>query len=174
MIFMLVALIVLLAAIGAAVWLGIDARRRRAPEPLVGAIDLFCGLVTVGLMALHLAAVVGRAISGKGFGGQARFAYDFRFYSLLLLAAVIIIPGLVFVVHARRLTDGDAKAWKRALWASGALLFINVPLVPIQAFALDPALLATINLVSLWAGRKQSGSGFASESEGDHLRRRHA
>jgi hypothetical protein len=174
MIFMIVALIFSLAAIGAAVWLVADARRRRAPEPLVGAIDLFCGLVTLGLMALHLAAVVGRAIAGKGFGGEARFTYDFRFYSLLLLAVVIIIPGLVFVMHARRLTEGDATAWRRALWASGALLLINVPLVHIQAFALEPALLATINLVSLWAGRKQYGCLFASESEGDHLRRRHA
>ena len=173
MIFMLAALLFVLAAIGAAVWLAIIARRRRAPEPIVGAIDLFCGLVTLALMSLHLAAVVGRAISGKGFG-QARFAYDFRFYSLLLMAVVIIIPGLVFVTHARRLTDGDARAWKRALWASGALLLINVPLVPIQAFALDPALLATINLVSLWAGRKQYGRSLASDSEGDHLGRRHA
>lgn len=155
MIFMLVALIVFLAAIGAAVWLATDARRRRAPEPSVGAIDLFCGLVTLGLMALHLTAVIGRAIAGKGFGGAAAFAYDFRFYSLLLMAVVIIIPGFVFVMHARRLTNGDRTAWKRALWASGALLLINVPLVPIQAFALSPALLATINLVSLWAGRKQ-------------------
>ena len=174
MIFMLLALILLLAAIGAAVWLATDARRHRAPEPLVGAIALFCGLCTLGLMALHLTAVVGRAISGKGFGGEARFTYDFRFYSLLLLAVVIIIPGLVFVMHARRLTDSDATAWKRVLWASGALLLINVPLVPIQAFALDPALLATINLVSLWAGRKQYGSSFASKSEGDPLGRRHA
>jgi hypothetical protein len=174
MIFMLVALIVLLAAIGAAVWLVTDARRRRAPEPFVGAIALFGGLHTLGLMALHLTAVIGRAISGKGFGGEALFTYDFRFYSLLLLAVVIIIPGLVFVMDARRLTVGDARAWKRALWASGALLLINVPLVPIQAFALAPALVATINLVSLWAGRKQYGSRFASESEGDHLRRRHA
>jgi hypothetical protein len=101
---MIAALVVLLAAIGAAVWLVADARRRRAPAPRVGGIDLFCGLLTLGLMALHLAAVVGRAISGKGFGGQAYFAYDFRFYSLLLLGVVIIIPGLVFVMHARRLT----------------------------------------------------------------------
>jgi hypothetical protein len=164
MIFMLIALIVLLAAIGAAVWLVTDARRRRAPEPVVGAIDLFCGLVTLGLMALHLVAVVGRAISGRGFGGQARFAYDFRFYSLILMAVVIIIPGLVFVMHARRLTDGDATAWKRALWAGGALLLINVPLVHIQAFALNPALLATINLVSLWASRKQFKAASTSEA----------
>ena len=113
-------------------------------------------------MALHLAPVVGRAISGKGFGCEAYFTYDFRFYSLLLLAVVIIIPGLVFVMHARRLTDGDATAWNRTLWACGALLLINVPLVPIQAFALDPALLATITLVSLWADRKQFGVAHAA------------
>jgi hypothetical protein len=61
----------------------------------------------------------------------------------------------VFVAHERRLREGDAEAWKAALWASGVLLPINIPLVQIQAFALDPVLLATINLVSLWAGREQ-------------------
>ena len=154
---MIGALLALLTAIGAAVWLVADARRRLAPAPRVGGIDLFCGLLMLGLMALHLAAVVGQAISGKGFGGEAYFAYDFRFYSLLLLAAVIIIPGLVFVLHARRLTEGDATAWNRTLWACIALLLINVPLVPIQAFALDPILLATVTLVSLVADRKQFG-----------------
>jgi hypothetical protein len=157
MVFMIAALLFVLAAAGAAVWLAIDARRSGAPQSLaaVGAIDLFCGLVILVLMALHLAAVIGRAVSGQGFGGEPRFAYDFRFYSLLLLGVVIIIPGLVFVMHARRLTEGDAGAWTTAIWASGVLLLINIPLVQIQAFALDPVLLATINLVSLWAGRKQ-------------------
>ena len=166
MAFMIVALLFVLAAVGAAVKLAVDARRRRPPAPLatVGAIDLFCGLVIVGLMALHLAAVVGRAVSGQGFGGEAHFAYDFRFYSLLLLGVVIIIPGLVFVTYARRLTEGDAEAWKHALWASGVLLLINIPLVQIQAFALDPALLATINLVSLWAGREQFRAARAPRS----------
>jgi hypothetical protein len=157
MVFMIVALFLVLAAIGAAVWLAVDARRRQAREGLaaVGAIDLFCGLVILVLMALHLAAVIGRAVSGQGFGGELRFAYDFRFYSMLLLGVVIIVPGLVFVMAARRLTEGDAGAWTRALWACGVLLLINIPLVQIQAFALDPALLATINLVSLLACRKQ-------------------
>jgi hypothetical protein len=66
MVFMIVALLFVLAAIGAAVWLAVDARRRQAPEPAVGAIDLFCGLAIVVLMALHLAAVIGRAFSGQG------------------------------------------------------------------------------------------------------------
>ena len=155
---MIGALLALLTAIGAAVWLVADARRRLAPAPRVGGIDLFCGLLMLGLMTLHLAAVVGQAISGKGFGGEAYFAYDFRFYSLLLLAVVIIIPSLVFVLHARRLTEGNATAWNRTLWACIVLLLINVPLVPIQAFALDPILLATVTLVFLLADRKRFGA----------------
>ena len=158
MVFTLVALIGLLAAIGTAVWFAADARRRRAPAPRAGAIDLCCGLLTVGFMALHLAAVVGHIFSGKGFGGEARFAYDFRFFWLILLGVVISIPGLVFVIQARRLTDGDVTAWKRVLWASGALLALSVPLVYRDAIALNTALLATINLVSLGAGRKQFGT----------------
>src|SRR6185503_13637256 len=119
MVAMIAALIALLAAIGAAVWFAIDARHRRAPAPRAGAIDLCCGLLTLGFMALHLAAVVGHIFTGKGFGREARFAYDFRFFWLLLLGVVISIPGFVFVMQARRLTDGDVTAWKRALWASG-------------------------------------------------------
>jgi len=107
-------------------------------------------------MILHEAAVIGHIFSGNGFGGEARFAYDFRFFWLILLGGVISIPGLVFVMQARRLTDGDVAAWKRALWASGFLLILSVPLVPRDAIALNTALLATINLVSLWAGRNPS------------------
>ena len=150
-------LLVLLAAIGAAVWFITDARRRRAPVPLVavGVIDFFCGLLTFGLIALHLGAVVGRAVLGSGSGVEARFEYDFRFYSLVLVGVLIIIPGLVCMMHARRLTKGDVGAWKRALWASVMLLLINGPLGPIQGFAIGLAGLAGLNLVALWAGRKQ-------------------
>ena len=154
---MIMALLFVLAAIGAAVWLAVNARRRLAPGRLatVGAVDLFCGLAILGQMALHLASVIGRAVSGRGFGGAARFVYDFRFYSLLLLGVVVIIPGLVFVVHARRLTEGDARAWRHALWAGGALLLIDIPLIQIDAISLNNVLLATINIVSLWASRTQ-------------------
>jgi hypothetical protein len=158
MVLTLVALIGLLAAMGAAVWFAADARRRRAPAPRVGAIDLCCGLLTLGFMTLHEAAVVGHIFSGKGFGGEARFAYDFRFFWLILLGGMISIPGLVFVMQVRRLTNGDVTAWKRALWASGLLLVLSIPLVPRDAIALDTALLATINLVSLWASRNQFGT----------------
>jgi hypothetical protein len=157
MVFTLLALIGLPGTIGAAVWFAAEARRRRAPAPRAGAIDLCCGLLTLAFMALHLAAVVGHIFTGKGFEGEARFAYDLRFFWLILLGGVISIPGLVFVMQARRLTDGDVTAWKRALWASGLMLILSVPLVQRDAIALNTALLATINLVSLLAGRKQFG-----------------
>ena len=55
----------------------------------------------------------------------------------------------------------------------GMLPVINEACIA-QAVRTGLGLKATINLVSLWAGRKQYGNSFASESEGDHLRRRHA
>jgi hypothetical protein len=67
MVITLVALIGLLAAIGAAVWFAADARRRRAPAPRAGAIDLCCGLLTLGFMTLHEVAVCRTHILGKGF-----------------------------------------------------------------------------------------------------------
>ena len=151
--FELLALIGLFAAIGAGIWFATNARRRRAPDPRVGAIDLSCGILILVFMALHLAAVIGHPFTGKGFGGEATFAYDFRFYWLILLGFVISIPGLVFVVHARRLTEGDRTAWKRVLFASSVLLLLSIPLVPRDAIALNTASLATINLISLWGGR---------------------
>jgi hypothetical protein len=70
MVFTLVALIGFVAAIGAAVRFAADARLRRAPAPRAGAIDLCCGLLTLGFMTLHLAAVIGHMLSGKGFGSS--------------------------------------------------------------------------------------------------------
>jgi hypothetical protein len=79
---MIVALLGVLAVIGAAVWLVTDARRRRAPAPVVGGIDLFSGLVMLGLMALHLSAVIGRAISGRVLEVR-RFRVRLPVYALL-------------------------------------------------------------------------------------------
>ncbi len=148
--------VILAIAIGATAWLVVNARRRRAPAALVavGAIDLLCGLLIVGPIALHLWTIVGRAVSGSGSEGGG-FTYDFRFYSLVLVGLVILFPALVCVLRARRLTEGDLDSWKRVLRASGILLLVNAPLGPIQPFAIGFTVLASLNLVSLWAGHGQ-------------------
>lgn len=149
-------LLVLLAAVIASLILWFDARRRRAQPSLatVGAIDLFCGLLTFGLMALHLGAVVGRALMGKGFAGAPIFTYDFRFNALILMAIVIMGPSFLCLRYARCLIRGDAAAWKVAVWSSVILVALNGPLMPIQGFAIGLVGLALSNLVVLSITRR--------------------
>ena len=132
------------------------ARRRRVPGALVAAaaIDLYCGVVIASLGTMHLLAVVGRALAGKGSGPGGTFVYDFRFYSLLLFGVALMTPALAALTAVRRLTRGDAAAGRVAESASVALLALNIPLVPIQAFAMAPTLFALVNLVALWSARR--------------------
>jgi hypothetical protein len=150
---------VLLAAAAAAIALGRRARRRAAPWPAVaaGAVTLFCGVVIGGLISLHLAAILGSALAGKGHGGAPRFVYDFGFYSLVLLGVVILVPALVSIAQAPRLTAGDSRAWRRAAWSSLALVAVNAPLAPIQNSAYLLGGLALVDLVALWLARRSLG-----------------
>jgi len=130
-------------------------RRRRVPGALVAAaaIDLYCGVVIASLGTMHLLAVVGRALAGRGSGPGGTFVYDFRFYSLLLFGVTLIIPALAALTAVRRLTRGDAAGARVAVSASLVLLALNIPLVPIQAFAMAPSVFALANLVALWSAR---------------------
>jgi hypothetical protein len=151
-------LLVLLAT-AAAIALALRARRRAAPWPAVaaGAVTLFCGALTAGLAALHLAAILGRALADKGHGGAPGFAYDFGFYSLVLVGVVILVPALVCVAQAPRLTAGDPRAWRRAAWANLVLVAVNAPLAPIQDFAYLLGGLAVVDLVVLLLARRRFG-----------------
>ena len=130
--------------------------RRRVPGALVAAaaIDLYCGVVVASLGTMHLLAVVGRALAGKGSGPGGTFVYDFRFYSLLLFGVALMTPAVAALTAVRRLTRGDAAGSRVAVSASVALLALNIPLVPIQAFAMAPTLFALVNLVALWSARR--------------------
>ncbi len=52
---------------------------------------------------------------------------------------------------------GEPRAWKTTLWATVALLAINVPLIPIQGFAYVFSAFALVNLVALVATRTRFG-----------------
>ena len=146
----------LFGAIGATVWLTVSAQRRLAPARFVtaGATTFLCGLLSTGFISIHLVSVIGRAAEGKGFGGEAAFAYDFRFYSLILLGVVVFVPAVICVMNARKLTTGDPDAWYRVLVASGMLALINLPLMPIQPNAIGPAVTATAAFVAVLARRR--------------------
>ncbi len=127
------ALLVLLGVVGAIIWFAVAARRR--------------GCVAA-LGALHLISVL-------PWGGTS--GYDFRSYALVYLGVVLIAGGMACVVPARRLMRGEPRAWKTTLWATVALLAINVPLIPIQEFAYPFSAFALVNLVALVATRTRFG-----------------
>jgi hypothetical protein len=86
-------------------------RRRRVPGALVAAaaIDLYCGVVVASLGTMHLLAVVGRALAGKGSGPGGTFVYDFRFYSLLLFGVTLIAPALAAWGRSSSALDGAMR-----------------------------------------------------------------
>jgi hypothetical protein len=93
--------------------------------------------------------VVGRALAGKGHGPGETFVYDFRFYALVLLGVLQVAGGMGCLTSVGRLMRRDAAGRKRVLLATLALLALNVPLMPIQGFAVGFAVLALLNLAAL-------------------------
>ena len=128
-------------------------RRRHAPTPLlvVAGLDALCGLANGLLLSTHLAAVLGRAIQGRGFFGALSFSYDFTFKALVLVGLAIALPGFLCLAQARGLIHGARSAWSNAFWWSLWLLGINAFFW--RAFAPLLALLALLNLIGLVASR---------------------
>jgi hypothetical protein len=146
----------LLAGLVAAVVAFAFARRRGTVSSLslAAALDVLCGLENVLLGSAHLAAVIGRALAGKGTRGAPTFHYDFSFYSLVLLGALLAAAGVICLTAVKGLTRGDPPAWRRAFGASVFLLAINAPLAPIQGSAYLLGGLALANLAGLAASRR--------------------
>ncbi len=149
--------LVLYASIGGAIWFAIAARRRRCLNALtvVGTISFFNGVLIAALGVGHLIAVVGRAFSGAGSGPGGAFTYDFRFYALVQLGMLLLAGGVACLSPAGGLTRGEPHAWWVTLWATVALLAINLPLIPVQGLALSPFVL--VNLIALMATRRHFG-----------------
>lgn len=127
-------------------------RLRRESPPLVRLLvavyAYFAGALIAALGVAHLAAVVMAAIER----GPA-FVYNFRSYSLVLLGVLLIVTGLVAAVQATRLGRGDGAAWRASLWVWTAILAINLPLAPLQGFAVGFSVLAALALLLLAAVR---------------------
>ncbi len=71
------------------------------------------------LFGVHLGAILTLILRGDAF------AYDFRFYSLVLVGVVAIIPAISGLLPGRS-----------RVRAAALLLAINVPLIPLQDFAI--------------------------------------
>lgn len=122
-------------------------RWRRSAPPLLFFIALseyFAGALVAVLGANHLTAVVYSAIQRAR---QDRFVYDFRFYALLLLGVLLVTCGALATRFAVQLLEQRVVRASIASWL--ALLVINLPLVPIQRFAILFSVVAVIELLLL-------------------------
>jgi hypothetical protein len=122
-------------------------------DAIIGAINVFCTLVTVALGALHTLAVIAVRVAASSAG--KKLEWDFRLYSLLLLSGVLIGAGLTGLWRSSDLARGRADARRSALHASLILLAVNLPLAPIQGLAAGLAALAFLNALTLIALRSR-------------------
>ncbi len=155
------ALLVLFATIGATIWFATTARRRGAGAlAAVGAVTFFCGALIASLGLVHTLAVTGRALSRLG----PAFEYDFRLYSLIMLGVVLIAGGVRCLTTAWNVARGDPRAWKAALEATTMLLVVNVPLMPIQGFAVGFSMFLMVTLLALIATRRRFVTPFGART----------
>ena len=140
---------VALATVGAAIRL----RRARASATRVflGIYGYCVGALIAMLGVAHLAAVIVAALERSG---RHQFVYSFRFYSLVLLGVLLVLTGLRAAVPAAHLARGDRAAWRESLLVWTAILAINLPLAPIQGFAVGFSILALIALLLLVGTRR--------------------
>lgn len=130
-------------------------RLRRVPLPLTRLLIAVCGYFAgalVGTLGLaHLVAVIIVAIN-RGY--QHQFVYSFNFYSLVLLGVLLIVAGVSATIETARLALGHRAAWRASLLIWTAILAINLPLVPIQGFAVLFSVLAALELLLLVGMRR--------------------
>lgn len=94
----------------------------------------FFGLALTLMMSAHTVEVVYNAWHGGLTVDGATWTYNFRTYSLLLLAAVLLAPAVRALRAVPRLARGERDARRRALSAAGIVLAVSVPLIPVHAF----------------------------------------
>jgi hypothetical protein len=104
---------------------------------VLASVSALCAAITALLGAAHL-VVVAAALPDK--------TYDFRVYSLLLLGVSLVLPALVGGAVVPALVRGDGRARHLALGAFATLLLVNLPLIPLQGFAIFLSIAAAIGI----------------------------
>ncbi len=146
--------VVALIGLGTIVFIGHMRRRgARGRRWFAGGVVGMLGIVLVVSMSAHCVDVVGRLLAGTGHDGEP-FAYDFRAYALLLLGLVLIRLGADLLRACLRLGRSEPSARAGALRATALVLFLVVPLIPLQRFFAIPltVLSTTTLLVLAWLG----------------------
>lgn len=91
----------------------------------------------------HLTSVIIEAAHGP-------FVYDFRLYALVQLGLVFLVAGQWGLFAASRMLDAPSVGMRRMAFVWAVVLAVDVPLIPLQGFAVLFTALAASGLLSLW------------------------
>jgi len=97
----------------------------------------------------HTVAVVGRALRGPAF------EYNFRLYSLVMMGLSQMAGGALCLSTSWNVARGDVRAWRVAWGATTLLLVVNLPLMPIQGFAVGFSVFLLVTQLVLIATRRR-------------------
>jgi hypothetical protein len=158
--------LLVLAVLFATLAFGWTIRRRRASAKLLlaGSAALFCGVLSAMLVLTHVvifiatrAAQTAEVTTRIAWSKKLIIAgvpYDMRLYSILLLAAVMLVPAVQCIRAATTTAIGVAEGWRSTVHASLLLIALSVPLIPLQPFALPVAIAALVSLEIAFLARR--------------------
>ena len=116
----------------------------------------FFGIALLLMMTTHTVEVVFNTMRGSKTIEGLQWGYNFRTYSLLLLAAVLLTQAVRALRSVRALARGEEAARRAALNAAFIVFAVCAPLVPVHAFfgIMWTAISALTLVVLLLLGRR--------------------
>lgn len=123
---------------------GLARRGVRGGALLSATWSFFFGLFVTFMLSLHAVVILGLRLLERAPG--TAFTYDFRLFSLLLLAGVLVPQGVLCLRAAVGLARRERTAWYQVLRASGVVLAVGLALIPLQFFGIVLTVMSTLNL----------------------------
>jgi hypothetical protein len=128
--------------------------------------SFWTGMVITVMLTLHCVQITWMAFSGV-YTSRTGFTCDFRYYSLMLLAAVLLPQGVRMLKCARALARREEESRRGLTRASLVVTAAALPLIPIQMFGGVLSAFCLVNLLGLYfarrpaARRAKEGAGLA-------------
>jgi hypothetical protein len=143
--------------------------KSKAIRPLRSLVLFFVvfGPVVIAVhMSLHIIEISYHAITNVFTG---TFKYNFRFYSLQLMGALIFYLSIRFLGAWRYYLKTNTNR-KQVLKAAGWIALISIPTIPFTPIGSLPTMACVISLVaSIWVHKKQPGYSVQEPADRSHI-----
>lgn len=142
---------VLTSILAAIVLTVITIRKSEIPLRRVAPFFMFFGPSAILVhMSCHILKINYHAIENRRAG---QFTYNFRFYSLMLMAVVLVYCNQLLLQRIKKFIEGNSSS--EVLKAIGMIVFVRLPTVPFTSIGSLPTMACIITLIALPFVKKQ-------------------